>query len=225
MKVLYSLTENYYKHLHFSLDSLRKHNDVEKVYVFAQNDDIGRNDCEVINLSGQQFIRHDSPSYRSQYSIMSVLRVVAPLLIREDKVLYLDADTIVTDSLLPVWETDMTGKWVGWVSEERAHYRPYGDKYFNAGVLLMNLEQMRKDKVAEQLLDLLNTEKLKYYEQDALNKLTDQSHYVELPLRYNEAFCTGLTKNPAIVHYAGFTDWYENKTTMLRWEYKLGGNE
>lgn len=84
MKVLYSLTENYYKHLHFSLDSLRKHNNVEKVYVFAQNDDIGRNDCEVFNLSGQQFVRHDSPSYRSQYSIMSVLRVVAPLLILED---------------------------------------------------------------------------------------------------------------------------------------------
>lgn len=223
MRVLYSLTRDYYRHLHWSLDSLLKHNEVEKVYIFAQDAEIPVDiPCshQVFNLSQQTFIPHGSPNWNTPYTPMSLMRVLAPELCFTKKVLYLDVDTIICDDLTPLWETDIDGKWFGWVREARGHYRPYGRDYFNAGVVLMNLSQMRRDDAVRQMLFLLNTQKFKYGEQDVMNMLADPTKYVEVDRRWNESFCTDFSKNPSIVHYAGSRDWYENKTDLFRWEYR-----
>ena len=86
----------------------------------------------------------------------------------------------------------------------------------------MNLDQMRKDGLADEALHLLNTNYFQYNEQDVYNKLLDPTRYVEMPARFNESFCTDFSKNPAIVHYAGCRNWYENKTDLFRWEYREG---
>ena len=69
-----------------------------------------------------------------------------------DRVLYLDADTIAVDSLSPLWEVPLGDSYLAAVTnvfQPNHFHRPAqlglpGPKvYFNSGVLLMNLDQMR----------------------------------------------------------------------------------
>lgn len=112
-----------------------------------------------------------------------------------DRMVYLDADLIVVDSLLPLWQTDLEGQWLGAVTNVLQHndsHRPAElglagpEVYFNAGVLLMNLEQMRRDSRTEALREygVRNAERLLWRDQDALNVVLGERR-VPLHPRWN----------------------------------------
>ena len=222
MIVLYTATRNYYPYLQWTITSLLEHNKVSMLYVFAEDDTIPIEitcDNRIINVSDQKYFLPTSPNINTPYSAMSLMRVCAPEIIQEDKLLYLDVDTIICDDLLPLWETDIVGKWVAWCPERCGHWKPYGPGYCNAGILLMNLDQMRKDKVTDLIVNALNTKFYQFNEQDAMNELFPKDMTVQIDTRYNESFCCGYTDNPAIVHYAGNWNWYDSRS-IYRWEYR-----
>ena len=112
-----------------------------------------------------------------------------------DRIVYLDADLLVLDSLLPLWKTDVEGQWLGAVTNVLQHndmHRPgelgieEAHAYFNAGVLLMNLEQMRRDRRTQALLEYsrANAERLVWRDQDALNVVLGERR-VRLHPRWN----------------------------------------
>jgi lipopolysaccharide biosynthesis glycosyltransferase len=96
-----------------------------------------------------------------------------------ERILYLDADTIVLDSLRPLWETDLDGCHVAAVTNvfqedhiplpARLGLEPRD--YFNSGVLLMNLDLMRRDESTAALFEYTraNAERLVWPDQDVLN--------------------------------------------------------
>jgi lipopolysaccharide biosynthesis glycosyltransferase len=96
-----------------------------------------------------------------------------------DRVLYLDVDTIVLDTLEPLWETELEGCHVAAVTNvfqedhiplpARLGLEP-GD-YFNSGVLLMNLDLMRRDGCTPTLVEYAraNASRLIWPDQDVLN--------------------------------------------------------
>jgi lipopolysaccharide biosynthesis glycosyltransferase len=97
-----------------------------------------------------------------------------------DRVLYLDVDTLAMDDLGPLWATDLDGAYVGAVTNvfqhDHAHHpRRLGlsgpEVYFNSGVLLMDLDAMRRDDIAGALhgLALERGDALAWPDQDALN--------------------------------------------------------
>ncbi len=97
-----------------------------------------------------------------------------------DRVLYLDADTLAMDSLAELWATDLEGHWVAAVTnvfEPWSIGRPKElglagpEAYFNSGVLLFNLGEMRRDGRGEALRELVRTrgDELLWPDQDALN--------------------------------------------------------
>ena len=106
-------------------------------------------------------------------------RVLLPeLLPDQDRVLSLDADLLVLDSLDELWATDLGDDYLAAVTNvfqldhlERAELRPIDPgTYFNGGVLLMNLEQMRRDGCVAELVDYAaRNRKGAWFEQDALN--------------------------------------------------------
>jgi lipopolysaccharide biosynthesis glycosyltransferase len=110
-------------------------------------------------------------------------RIFLPELLPDlDRVLYLDGDIIVLDSLGPLWETPFDGNYLGAVSnvfEQHDSHRPASlglpetQHYFNSGVLLMNLDAMRRDGCTAELVAYAtkNAELLAWPEQDALNVL------------------------------------------------------
>jgi lipopolysaccharide biosynthesis glycosyltransferase len=82
-------------------------------------------------------------------------RIYLPELLPDvDRILYLDVDTIVVDSIAPLLETDLGDHYVGAVTnvpelDQLHHPAALGlngpSDYFNSGVLLMNLRRMRED--------------------------------------------------------------------------------
>ena len=83
--------------------------------------------------------------------------------------------------------------------------------------MMINLKQIREDRIEDELIRMLNTVKLSYIDQDAWNAVCG-SKAEHMEVQYNESFVTGYTEKPAIVHYAGIRDW-QASTRCCRREY------
>jgi lipopolysaccharide biosynthesis glycosyltransferase len=156
-------------------------------------------------------------------------RILLPELLHDvERLLYLDVDTIAVDTIEPLWATDMSDCYVGAVTNvlerhemgrpEQLGLRP--TQYFNSGVLLMNLELMRRDGCAQALREyaLAHRDQLKWPDQDALNVVLGERR-VALHPRWNlmnsirlfdwSKELLGATAvaesraRPAIVHFEG----------------------
>lgn len=220
MIVVYSATRNLYEYLTAAIGSLRDHNDA-RVIVLAEDDEIGIDDVEVINVSGQTYYPPNSANYNGLFTWMSMMRLCYVDLIPDaDRVIQLDVDTIVCDNLAELWDMDLTGKWFAACHEYNGQYKPFGPKYYNVGVTVFNLKQMREDNAVPEMIDYLNNHKLWCTEQDVLNLFAgERGKAVEIPIRFNETKFTGFTENPAVVHYAGYKRWFDCSASMFRWEY------
>ena len=216
MNVIYALTRNLYPHIVPAVRSLIAHNPKANVYILAEDDELPVGlpcKAKVINVSGQKYFAPGSVNWNKQFTYMAMMRATyTDLFPRMKKCIQLDIDTIVNDDLAPLWNTDLTGKWLAACPEHTGHYKPYGPIYYNIGVAVFNLEQIRKDKIVPDIVHFLNTVSVPYLEQDAFNKFgLAQDKIKPIDVRYNECFCCGYTDAPAIVHYAGVGDWFENK--------------
>lgn len=130
------------------------------------------------------------------WSIATYYRLYAAELLPKDvhRILYLDCDIIVQGDLRALWEIDMTDKAAAGVSDiyecsgkfqRQLHYSE-GAGYFNAGVLLINLDYWREYAIGQQLLDFLanHYDLIEANDQDVLNAvLWDKK--ISLPLTYN----------------------------------------
>jgi lipopolysaccharide biosynthesis glycosyltransferase len=140
-------------------------------------------------------------------------RVFLPDLLPElERVLYLDADTIVVDSLEPLWRTELGSHPLAAVTNVfqpdhvgRLAALGLGDDgpYFNSGVMLLNLEIWRRERLTEQLLDYAraNREKLDWPEQDALNVILGERR---LPLHPRWNCMNSILLFPASAEVFGF---------------------
>lgn len=104
-----------------------------------------------------------------------------------EQVIYLDGDIIVEGDIKELWEIPINNNAIMAVPEmfHEAHYVssplalhtykdlniPESNKYFNAGVLKINLKKWREDKIAERIIEYLikYKEKVLWHDQDGLN--------------------------------------------------------
>lgn len=208
MNVVYAVTENYIPKIMPSLRSLLEHNPKARVFLVTETDKVDA-PVDVINVSDQKWFPENGVNYHNMFTYINLLKVVYPEILPVNKVIHLDADTIVCDSLEPMWKTDLKNKWVGAVPEYKGHYKPFGPDYFNMGVAVLNLAQMRKDNIVPWMVDYLNTVKQPWADQDAFNKPgIEQGKMVPVDVRFNESMVTGETNNPAVVHYCAVINWW-----------------
>lgn len=122
---------------------------------------------------------------------LSMAEILPPTV---NKVLYLDGDMIVTGSIRPLWDMDISDVALAAVPDvceddpsiyERLEY-PQELGYFNGGVQLINIAYWRREKMLPVFLGLVrkNPERFKYYDQDVLNCVFNRKKKV-LPLKYN----------------------------------------
>ena len=118
--------------------------------------------------------------------IASFYRLIIPEVLKEDKkCLFLDGDLIVNTDLQNLYMQDIEDVYVAGIrdgdflfSPETAinHFNTYGFQsfctYVNAGVMVFNLDKMRRDHVQRQLLDCMRMY-YPYMDQDILNKVCD----------------------------------------------------
>ena len=222
MNIVYAMTRNVYEKILPSLRSLAETNQKATVYILCEDDALPFKTpmpVKVVNISGQEYFPEAGPNYHNRFGFINLLKVCYPSILKVQKVIHLDIDTIVCDSLEDLWKTNITGKWFAAVPELCGRYKPFGPDYYNMGVALINLQQMRKDDIQPVMVEYLNTISQPWADQDAWNKYgIAQDMIIPLPVRFNENVMTGSTDNPAIVHYCSISDWYEN-TKMERREY------
>jgi lipopolysaccharide biosynthesis glycosyltransferase len=158
-------------------------------------------------------------------------RLLLPRLLSTERVIYLDCDVVIGESLRGLWECGLDGQLVAAVRDASApfpagaagsgpNWRKLGLDpglpYFNAGVLVIPLDAWRAEEVAERALSVLRNSTPRFGDQDALN-LVLQRRWVELSRRWNlqSADVTGdglswalwphdvseALESPAIVHF------------------------
>ena len=199
------------------------HMNVDRIYFLIEDDEFPEKlpkQIRTVNVSQQKFFPPGNPNSHTKFTYMSMMRVCySKLFPKLGKILQLDVDTIVTDDLSPLWDVDLEGKWFAAVHEAKSYYRPLGPKYYNIGVAMFNLKQIRKDGADDEAIRYLNEKRVPYIDQDAWNRLGQEAGKdVEIPIRYNESIVTGHTNDPAVVHYAGYREW-QTQNDMFRKEY------
>ena len=222
MNIVYTMTRNVYHKALPSIRSLIHHNPKAKVYILCEDDVFPHElpcDATVINVSDQEFFPETGVNYHNQFTYINLLKVCYPIYLKCNKVIHLDIDTIINDSLEPLWKTDLSGKWFGACLEHHGTYKPFGSRYYNMGVALINLQAMRKDNIMMTMVDYLNQVPQPWADQDAWNKYAlEQDKAVEVPVRFNENCMVGYTDDPAIVHYCSISNWFE-RPVMRRKEF------
>ena len=148
--------------------------------------------------------------------------------------LYLDCDTLVLSSLqglVPFVEQLNTSLEqerpllaAAWRESASPHLKEHGftsENYFNAGVLLLNIQAMRVEGTSRQLANLTTRlhEKLRWWDQDVLN-LVFQDRWLLLPGEYNFVRPREGTI-PKIAHFSGSSKpWMWGCKHPLRSEYR-----
>ena len=219
INIVYSLTRNLYPQLEVTIRSAIEHNPDAMIYVLAEDDELPFRipvDHRILNMSRQQYFPSEGPNMKNAFTYMAMLRSQTAEILLEDRAIQLDVDTIVCESLEPIWSIDMTGKWVAWCEETFGRWKPFGPKYYNFGVAVLNLQQLRADRAPEYMAKALNTVQVPFIDQDIMNMFALPDKTIALDPRWNESFCCGQSDCPGIVHYAGFPDWFTNETVPRR---------
>lgn len=204
---VYCMTRNIYRMIIPSLKSLFVNSSVDKVFILAEDDDVGfwlPDKCEIINVSGQKFFKADSPNFNSYWTWMVMMRIpLCHILPPEvDKVLSLDLDTVITQNIDDLWDLPMDGKYIAGAKEVELS-RDKRCHYLNCGVAMWNLDMMR-DGMADKIIDRLNKEKFLYCEQDAMNDTIPDEGKLVFGSEYNTMFATERKMCiPKIIHFAG----------------------
>lgn len=102
------------------------------------------------------------------------------------KVIYLDTDTIINGDLKELFKIDITNYELACVKDLYNWLNPYRwkvRKYFNSGVLLLNMKAIRKSKLFKKSRELVANKKMISPDQDALNFLVKKK--LVLPEKFN----------------------------------------
>ncbi len=209
MNVVYASNDGYARHLGTSLYSLFDRNrEFDEISVFVLtlglseenqrrlqkiSDQFGRN-LTCLNLDDlRNRIGYEVDTGGFDISIMLRLFMGDVLPQQIDRVLYLDCDTVVLQSLKHLWKEDLGGNIVGAVMEptiypevKRSIDLEEEDPYYNSGVLLVDLKKWREQDIQKKLLEFWKSKggKLFASDQDVLNGTLKGKIHTLMP-RYN----------------------------------------
>ena len=147
---------NYTTQLETTIKSILYHNRDVKIYILNQDimPDWFRKPRKIARMLGSEIIDVKLPeqtvfqNWTKQAHISSIAyaRYFIPDYIQEDTVLYLDCDLLINDKLDNLFEQDIEERYI-------AAIRDANGQGFNTGVLLINNEKWRQDKLKERLIE------------------------------------------------------------------------
>lgn len=218
MELAYITDHHLYPYLLPSIMSFLDHNEIEKIYILAEDEKLPYTlpeQCEVIKIYPLDYFRKDGPNYDNRWTPYCLCKVALSRILPIDKVLYVDVDTICTDNLDELWNTELRRVSLLDGNEQDLYVAAVKEThkidYFNAGVMLLNLKAIREDRADQWMINYINSRKLPCPDQDAYNDVA-RMRKTMLPVRYNETDFTGETQEPAIVHYAAYSTWWKKYT-------------
>lgn len=158
-------------------------------------------------------------------------RIAIPNFLKQtdiERAIYLDCDIIALQPIEDIWRIDLGDKLVAAVEDAGFHQRldameidAKSNTYFNSGVMIIDLEKWRAEKITEQVLNFATTnqEELRFHDQDALNAILHDRWLIVHPKWNAQAYILQGEKDhptkigkmeydearndPALVHYSG----------------------
>lgn len=226
MRIVICCTKNWYVYLANLVYSIIANNEVKKIYLIVEDDKIdyiNYKNIEFININKTpKIIKETSPNYNTHYSKMSYVRCYFTKLLKDDKILYLDVDTLVVDNIEDLWNIDLEDNVIAGVYEPgewNRHLNTYGlnDTYINSGVLLMDLKKIREERLDDSMIYLLNNNKYAFPDQDVIN-LVCRNRIKHISNVYNSSETTGIVDNAKILHYIrGNKGWIKSSPRSDIW--------
>lgn len=212
---VYCGTYNTYMSMATSAKSLLYHTRMDKIYFLIEDDvfpfDLPDNGIiECINVKNQTWFPKEGPNFNNDWSYMCMMRAVFSKLIPYKKILSFDIDIVVQEDIGCLFDDyDMTDYYIAGVAEPQRQKSSQDPLYINFGVVIMNLDKIRRDGIDDKVIQALNTQKFGCPEQDAFNKFCAW-HILQLPNDYNatvSSHITGEAERERIIHYAGIRYW------------------
>ncbi|MGX2971067.1 glycosyltransferase [Helicobacter sp. T3_23-1059] len=157
-------------------------------------------EIEFIRIDVEKEFKDIEYQNASQYVTISTYnRLLIPNLKPNiDKCIYLDVDIIVCGDIATLYNESLDDYMIGAVWEvygensfniDRRRYLQLTEthKYFNAGVLLINIKKWRENNVSNLILQnvIENKDRIQMADQDVLNLFFNNNQYKELPIKYN----------------------------------------
>ena len=174
MNCAWSFDDNYAQHGGISMLSLFENNrDIDEINVWLLVNNVSDDNRRRLEQIGRDYGRRitfvemqdaaKKMKTKTKFNLSSYGRLFLADIEGVDRMLYLDSDTVVCDSLAPLLDLDMTGTlWAGVQDAVNPYFTRavgYGaaDRYINAGgVGVFNLDLWRRLNVVERCLDYIS---------------------------------------------------------------------
>lgn len=214
LNVLYQSSNSYAPVTGVSLTSLLSNNqNINELNIYLLNDNISNENlnkfkslCDKYNrnlfIIDTQEILDELVSlgltpFNGSYTTYFKLLAMNKIKFSNSRVLQLDSDTIINDSLKDICDIDLSNYLLAATYDCTMNdYKklidiPLTDKFYNCGVLYINQEKWINEKCYEKIVYHLNNVRNKYYtvDQDILNVLfRKEFKYLDLKYNFNSGF-------------------------------------
>ncbi|WP_125589316.1 glycosyltransferase family 8 protein [Companilactobacillus jidongensis] len=258
--IFYSINDKYVPYLSVSIESIIENASDDNIYrikilyqklskgSIKELSKLNRNNVKIEFISMDEDFTEKMGSEHTKlrgdyftYTIYFRL-FIAEMFDELDKAIYLDADTVVNCDIADFYHIDLQGNLLAAAPDTFATDNPETvkyvqdalgipiNKYFNSGVLLMDLAQFREIKFASRFLKFLNTYQLDVLaaDQDYLN-LMAFGHVLPLERIWNATPTIQKVddSNPQIIHYCLFyKPWHYSdiQNEKYFWNYASNSN-
>ena len=247
MNVAISLNQKFFYYAYVMLTSLYMNNPESEVVVYILHSELTEEQLQAYQKLAQQYGGEIRPVFiererfseqlttTAEWSIESYYRLTLPDVLPEqvDRVLYLDVDVIVNSSIREFYDMDFEDKMFGVCKEDAANdperspelrnkifadLFKKGFLYFNSGVMLWNLKEVRKRynftdymDIArkfdftfltpdQDILNYCHWNEVKYVKTDVYNQFSRVAHNEGKDYTY-------VKDHVRIIHFAGAKPW------------------
>lgn len=238
MNVAFACNTSYVEPLGVAISSLLDHNRKEHIRAFVINEDIQPGTwnqlqtiaspyaCELVDvkISDRDIVGLSTSHHLTRETYY---RLFIPERLPLSKVLYLDADVLVNGPIRELYDIDLEEYYLaaantpGFVAHQDLEMSE-GARYFNAGVMLMNLDKWRSEHIKERVIDIVRRKPwaIQFADQCGLNSIVN-GHWKEIHPKFNVQsfyFDVGIdpytssyppgelafaVEHPTILHYSG----------------------
>ncbi len=167
---------------------------------------------EILNIkvSGDSFKKFRCPSEHINYQ--AYFRYLIPDYVSEEKVLYLDCDIIVTESLDGLFNLDLKNYPVAAVPD-----LPTTNDGFNSGVLLINNKYWKENDILNRLIKLTVEYHEKVYGDQGILNILFKDKWYRLSLTYN--LQVGSDSQENLIGNIGWYDLFDGIPKVIHYTY------
>jgi lipopolysaccharide biosynthesis glycosyltransferase len=238
MNIVFTADASYAQHLSVAMYSLFENNQGLSFDVYIINNNIGKASWSALEGIAKRYGHRlidakimdgevEGLATTFHFGRTSYYRLFIAEVLQLPKALFLDADIVVNSSIYDLYNTNIDDCYLAAVinpgfDRHKDLEMSKESKYFNAGVMLLNLSWLRRDRIKERVIDLITRKPwaVPFLEQCGLNSVVN-GEWKELHPKFNLQGCffegkiddylalfpdgdlMSAIHSPVIVHYSG----------------------